>query len=60
MVWQDYYSPDDVCKLREPLDAEIERLRSAVSRVREVVDEHASRGIGQRILDALQVEESNK
>ncbi len=29
MVWQDYYSPDDVCKIREPLDAEIERLRAA-------------------------------
>lgn len=28
MVWQDYYSPDDVCKIREPLDAEIERLRA--------------------------------
>lgn len=27
MVWQDYYSPDDVCKIREPLDAEIEHLR---------------------------------
>lgn len=28
MVWQDYYSPDDVLKIREPLDAEIERLRA--------------------------------
>lgn len=26
MVWQDYFSPDDVIKIREPLDAEIERL----------------------------------
>lgn len=30
MVWQDYASPDDVCKIREPLDAEIERLREQV------------------------------
>lgn len=29
MVWQDYYSPDDVLKIREPLDAEIDRLRAA-------------------------------
>ncbi len=28
MVWQDYYSPDDVCKIREPLEADIERLRA--------------------------------
>jgi hypothetical protein len=27
MVWQDYYSPEDVIALRSPLDAEIERLR---------------------------------
>lgn len=28
MVWQDYYSPDDVLKIRQPLDDEIERLRA--------------------------------
>ena len=36
MVWQDYYSPDDVLKIREPLDAEIERLRAGGPRVERV------------------------
>ena len=27
MVWQDYYSPDDVLKIRVPLDDEIEKLK---------------------------------
>lgn len=27
MVWQDYYSPDDVLKIRQPLDDELEHLR---------------------------------
>ncbi|UEM46081.1 hypothetical protein SEA_PINKCREEK_11 [Mycobacterium phage Pinkcreek] len=34
MVWQDYYSPDDVLKIRQPLDAEIEQLRAEVERLR--------------------------
>ncbi|QAY11015.1 hypothetical protein SEA_POLLYWOG_88 [Mycobacterium phage Pollywog] len=34
MVWQDYYSPDDVLKIRQPLDAEIEQLRAEVVRLR--------------------------
>lgn len=29
MVWQDYASPDEVLKIRAPLDDEIERLRAA-------------------------------
>ena len=27
-VWQDYYSPEEVLKIREPLDAENERLQA--------------------------------
>ncbi|AQT25893.1 hypothetical protein SimranZ1_81 [Mycobacterium phage SimranZ1] len=34
MVWQDYYSPNDVLKIRQPLDAEIEQLRAEVERLR--------------------------
>lgn len=37
------------------LVAEVERLREGIERVRDVVHEHATRGIGQRILDALVV-----
>ncbi|WP_085142984.1 hypothetical protein [Mycolicibacterium conceptionense] len=37
------------------LVAEVERLREGIERVRDVVHEHATRGIGQRILDALAV-----
>lgn len=36
MVWQDYCSPDDVIAIREPLDAEIERLRRELESVRSV------------------------
>ncbi|NOR03669.1 hypothetical protein HGK72_26825 [Mycolicibacterium fortuitum] len=28
MVWQDYYSPDDVCKIRAEYEAEIEQLKA--------------------------------
>jgi len=34
MVWRDYYSPDDVIKIRRPLDDEIEQLRAEVERLR--------------------------
>jgi len=34
MVWRDYYSPDEVIKIRRPLDDEIERLRAEVERLR--------------------------
>lgn len=37
MVWQDYYSPDEVIKVRKPLDDEIERLRTENKRLRSVV-----------------------
>ncbi|WP_208859887.1 hypothetical protein [Mycolicibacterium peregrinum] len=37
------------------LVAEVERLRAGIERVRDVVEQHATRGIGQRILDALVV-----
>lgn len=43
MVWQDYYSPDDVIRLREPLDAEIERLRGLVDDVVGVAVERGKR-----------------
>lgn len=33
MVWQDYYSPNDVCEIRTPLDLEIERLRAVLADV---------------------------
>lgn len=30
MVWQDYYSPDEVIEIREELQAEIDRLQAEV------------------------------
>ena len=39
-VWQDYYSPEDVLKIREPLDAEIERLRAVVAEVEKALSNH--------------------
>lgn len=49
-VWQDYYSPDEVIRIREPLEAEVDQAleerdqaRAAVARVQELCDD-ASRG----------------
>lgn len=35
MVWQDYYSPDDVCKIRAEYETEIERLKAREDTVAE-------------------------
>lgn len=40
MVWQDYYSPDDVCKIQ----AEAERLREALNRVCQIIAADDARG----------------
>lgn len=37
MVWQDYYSPNDVLKIRRPLDDEIERLTEENQRLRDAL-----------------------
>ena len=39
-VWQDYYSPEDVLKIREPLDAENERLRAVIAEVETALSNH--------------------
>ncbi|WP_301121100.1 hypothetical protein [Mycolicibacterium fortuitum] len=35
MVWQDYYSPDDVCRIRAEYEAEIEQLKARETAVAE-------------------------
>lgn len=41
MVWQDYYSPDDVCKIREENEVEVERLRGALETIRSIASRAA-------------------
>ena len=48
MVWQDYYSPDEVIKIRKPLEDEIERLqhelRDAARRIKAFAKDCATHG----------------
>ncbi|MDG5773909.1 hypothetical protein [Mycolicibacterium fortuitum] len=51
-VWQDYYSPDDVCKIRAEYEAEIEQLKAREGKVAE-----ASYRTGQRDAEVGQFDE---
>ncbi|AVJ48287.1 hypothetical protein SEA_NUEVOMUNDO_9 [Mycobacterium phage NuevoMundo] len=55
MVWQDYYSPDDVLKIRQPLDAEIEQLRAEVERLNEIIERVGEVADSHKLIEDTQI-----
>ncbi|QWT30294.1 hypothetical protein OLP41_gp008 [Mycobacterium phage I3] len=55
MVWQDYYSPDDVLKIRQPLDAEIEQLRAEVERLNEIIEQVGEVADSYKLIEDTQI-----
>lgn len=55
MVWQDYYSPDDVLKIRGPLDSEVEKLRVVIESIRHTINTGLGKPLHHLVQDILAV-----